>query len=170
MCIRTGWGIGAEPAGHVKSAYLQGRERKNGARAMINNEGNLSFHVTRDYYQSQGEPLAQSKSRGTFSTSMWACFIRGPRCSNQLRSDRRAAIRVRAQVRGRDIAYRFLRGSGTGARRGRRRTRGAHGSAFISIKNPGVRGSSLFHSLSWWIGPRRVQTGDPRQRASEDGT
>lgn len=147
MCIRTGWGIGAEPARPVKSAYLQGQERRNGARAMINNEGNLSFHVMHDYYQSQGEPLAQSKSRGTFSTSLRGCFIRGTRCSNQLRSDRGAAIRVRAQVRGKDIAYRFLRRSGTGVRRGRRPTGEAYGSAFISIKNRGVSGSSLFHSL-----------------------
>lgn len=117
MCIRSGWSIGPEPARPVRSAYLQGQELKSGAHTMINNERNSSFHVMHDYNQSQGEQLTQSKSRGTFSTSMQACFIHRPRCSNQLRSDGRAAIRVRAQVRGKDIVYRFLHGSGTGARR-----------------------------------------------------
>lgn len=117
MCIRSGWSIGPEPARPVRSAYLQGQELKSGAHTMINNERNSSFHVMHDYNQSQGEQLTQSKSRGTFSTSMQACFIRRPCCSNQLRSDGRAAIRVRAQVRGKDIVYRFLHGSRTGPRR-----------------------------------------------------
>lgn len=111
MCIGSGWRtLGWGQPGPVRSAYLQGQELN----TMINNERNSSFHVMHDYNQSQGERLTQSKSPGTFSTSMQACFIRRPRCSNQLRSDGRAAIRVRAQVRGKDIVYRFLRRSGTG--------------------------------------------------------
>ncbi len=117
MCIASGWSIGPEPARPVRSAYLQGQELKSGAHTMINNERNSSFHVMHDYNQSQGEQLTQSKSQGTFSTSVQACFIHRPRCSNQLRSDGRAAIRVRARVRGKDIVYRFLRGSRTGRTR-----------------------------------------------------
>lgn len=172
MCIRSGWSIGPEPARPVRSAYLQGQELKSGAHTMINNERNSSFHVMHDYNQSQGEQLTQSKSRGTFSTSVQACFIHRSRCSNQLRSDGRAAIRVRAQVRGKDIVYRFLHGSGTGARRSsvrqgagwRSRRLGLH----FNQKRRG-QGSSLFHSPSWWIGLRRVQVGDPRLQSSEYG-
>lgn len=151
MCIRSGWSIGPEPARPVRSAYLQGQELKSGAHTMINNERNSSFHVMHDYNQSQGEQLTQSKSRGTFSTSMQACFIHRPCCSNQLRSDGRAAIRVRAQVRGKDIVYRFLHGSRTRARRSSMRQGAGWRSRRLGLhfnQKRGGQGSSLFHSPS----------------------
>lgn len=104
--------IGTEPR-NSQSLLLIYRLSAQARRAtplpMINNKRHLSFHVMYNYNPSQGEWLSCSMRQRSCSTSALACFIPRPHYSDQSCFGVRAAIRVSAQVSGKDIALSISR-------------------------------------------------------------